>query len=173
MGSFIMKSRLGAPGLSLFGQEGAPLRGARKLPARWRCAAHGIGAPRAGRLRMPKSRWPKPAVLEGGWELVVKAMGGGLDGASDRRALTPGPSFAQAGAPRAQQSPPDTAAGANSHCTKIGLRSISGPLKGASECTGQALLGQANPCLVVSLEAKLLEIFGGQVTGECGTPWLA
>lgn len=81
-----MKSRLGAPGLSLSGQEGAPLLGARKIPARRGCKAHIFGAPRAGRLLTLWSWWPKLAMREGGSGLVVKAMGGGLDGATGRRA---------------------------------------------------------------------------------------
>lgn len=47
--------KAGGARASLFEQEGAPLLGAPKLSARWGCAAHGFGAPRAGRLRTPKS----------------------------------------------------------------------------------------------------------------------
>lgn len=67
--SFIVESRLGAPGLSLLQREGAPLRGARKRRERWGCAAAGYPAPRAGRLfHAPgTSGRSRPGPLTGGW----------------------------------------------------------------------------------------------------------
>lgn len=165
-----MKSRLGAPGFSLFRQEGAPPRGARKLPVRWGCVVYRFGAPRAGRLRTPRSWWPKPAVQEGGWGLVVKAMGGGVDGASRGRALTPGPSFAQAGAPRARQSPHDSAAGANSHCTKIGLNFGTAKESLGVYRIGTPRVGQSQPSGGPFRSKTLVDIWR---PSGCGRPWLS
>lgn len=164
--------------------------GARAFPLRagggasaWRSEALSKVGLRGSRMRSAQGGAPSRtqelvtqaccAVQEGGWGLVVKAMGGGLDGAIGGRALTPGPSFAPAGAPRARQSPQDSAAGANSHCTKIGFTSVLKQLKETSGCIGQARPRRANHRLVVPWGVKLQGLFGGQVMGGCGTWWLA
>lgn len=168
-----MKSRLGAPGLPSSSRRGRLCLALRS--SRQGGVARLTDSGRPGRGAFAHPRAGDPSLLcrraGGGWlsrqwaAAWMEPSAGGL---------TPGPSFALAGAPGARQSPPsESAAGANSHCTKIGFTSLLEQLKGTAGCIGPARPRRASHLLVVPLGVKLLGLFGGQVMGGCRTWWLA